>query len=107
MKSDIKVLRCTESAILPRKAYGDSYLFEDAAFDLFSDSDIVLQPMSRIVATTGIKVIIPEGYWIKFHDRSGLAFKNGLTVLAGVIDQAYTGLFQVILLNTESENIFS
>ena len=101
--------------ILPSKAH--TGIFEDAAYDLFpfltmNESDkntdsleeIVLFPGERRLIRTGLRAIIPEGYWIKFHERSGLANK-GIHVMGGVIDNAYTGEWRVILYNSDSNPI--
>lgn len=55
------------------------------------DLQVVVPPFARVLVPTGLKFRIPEGYSIRLHPRSGLAFKNGI-VLAnceGVIDQDY------------------
>ena len=100
--------------IVPSKAHTGS--FEDAAYDLFpfipmnedKDTDsleeIVLFPGERRLIRTGLRAIIPEGYWVKFHERSGLANK-GIHVMGGVIDNAYTGEWRVILYNSDSNPI--
>lgn len=87
-------------AILPSKAHTSQ--FEDAAYDLFycGKSSIVLEPNEHHSFPTGLSCIIPEGYWLKFHGRSGLATKKGIQVLAGVIDSGYTGELRVVLENT-------
>jgi dUTP pyrophosphatase len=49
---------------------------------------------------TGISMSIPKGYYGRVAPRSGLALKNGLDVLAGVIDNDFISEVQVILYNT-------
>jgi dUTP pyrophosphatase len=49
----------------------------------------------------GFSMMPPAGTYGRLAPRSGLALKNGLHVLAGVIDPDYTGLVSVILLNTD------
>ena len=71
----------------------------DAAFDLRSRVDEVISPMERKVIPTGIKVAIPPGHAGLIWDRSGLAAKNGLHTLAGVIDSGYRGEVGVVLIN--------
>ena len=46
---------------------------------------------------------IPEGYYGRIAPRSGLAHKNGIDVLAGVVDSSYRGEIRVILYNTDKE----
>ena len=50
-------------------------------------------------------MVIPEGYYGQFEGRSGLAYKNGIHVLGGVIDSNYRGELKVIVTNTGSEAI--
>ena len=46
---------------------------------------------------TGIILEIPSGYYGRIEPRSGLAYKDGIDVLAGVIDEDYRGNIKVIL----------
>ena len=98
--------KLVNTAILPKKAYS-SNIFEDAAFDLFSNQQttdsLVIPPNSRVIVPTGIRVIIPSGYWVKFHDRSGNAAKYGIHILGGIIDNTYTGEWKVILQNSSDD----
>lgn len=63
--------------------------------------DIVLQPGQSALIPTGLKFAIPEGFEIQVRPRSGLAFKNGITVLnsPGTIDSDYRGELGIILIN--------
>lgn len=63
--------------------------------------EIVLQPGQSALIPTGLKFAIPEGFEIQVRPRSGLAFKNGITVLnsPGTIDSDYRGELGVILIN--------
>tara|TARA_Y100001937_G_scaffold109591_1_gene154425 strand:+ start:43086 stop:43511 length:426 start_codon:yes stop_codon:yes gene_type:complete len=73
----------------------------DAGYDLFSTEDVSLQPLQRKVVKTGIKLSIPAGFYGRVAPRSGLAVKNGVDVLAGVIDSGYNGEIGVVLINTD------
>ncbi len=75
----------------------------DAGMDLYSAEDLVLKPGERKVVKTGICVAIPEGHVGLVWDRSGLAAKNSLHVLAGVIDSGYRGEIGVVLINLSDE----
>lgn len=79
----------------------------DAAADLPSRLDVVIEPRSRCLVPTGFAVAIPEGYCGLVLPRSGLALKHGLTVLnsPGLIDSGYRGELQVILYNTGDEPV--
>lgn len=52
---------------------------------------------AQVVVPTGIAVEIPDGYYGRIAPRSGLAFRYGFDVLAGVIDPDYRGELKVIL----------
>ena len=67
---------------------------------------ITLQPLERALVKTGIFLEIPVGYEAQVRPRSGLAFKNGVTVLnsPGTIDADYRGEVGVILINLSNEN---
>lgn len=79
----------------------------DAAADLPSRLDVVIDPGGRALVPTGFAVAIPEGYCGLILPRSGLAAKHGLTVLnaPGLIDSGYRGELQVILLNTDHDPV--
>ena len=82
---------------------GLSYAHEgDAAFDLRSSINYVLQPQQRFAIPTGIALQIPEGYAGLVIPRSGLALKYGISIVnaPGLIDSGYRGEIKVILLNT-------
>ena len=67
---------------------------------------ITLKPLERALVKTGIFLEIPVGYEAQVRPRSGLAFKNGVTVLnsPGTIDADYRGEVGVILINLSNEN---
>jgi dUTP pyrophosphatase len=69
------------------------------------DTDIVLQPMERVLIPTGFFMEIPQGYEAQIRPRSGLAIKYGITVLntPGTIDADYRGEIKIILINLSKE----
>jgi dUTP pyrophosphatase len=71
----------------------------------YLEESIIIQPLSHKLIKTGLKVAIPEGYEIQVRPRSGLAFKEGVTVLntPGTIDSDYRGDIGVILYNTSDD----
>tara|TARA_Y100001973_G_scaffold81986_1_gene121032 strand:+ start:356 stop:823 length:468 start_codon:yes stop_codon:yes gene_type:complete len=71
----------------------------DAGYDLYSTEFCSINPLSRRLVSTGIKIEIPEGYYGRIAPRSGLAVKKGLDVMAGVIDSGYRGELKVLLVN--------
>jgi dUTP pyrophosphatase len=70
------------------------------------DAPVLLKPLQRALISTGLFVEIPVGYEAQIRPRSGLAFKNGVTVLntPGTIDADYRGEIRVILVNLSSED---
>ncbi len=69
-------------------------------------ADTVLKTGKIKLISTGIKIIIPEGYEGQIRPRSGLALKHGITVLntPGTIDSDYRGIVKVILINLGEED---
>ena len=65
------------------------------------ENEIVLNPGERTLVPTGISFSLPEGYEAQIRPRSGLAIKNGVTLLntPGTIDSDYRGEIMVILHN--------
>jgi len=84
----------TSSGIVPAYATPAS-----AAFDLRSTIAASMAPGKRIVIPTGAFLDIPDGYCGQIWPRSGLAYHNGIEVLAGLIDSDYTGEIKAILRN--------
>lgn len=96
--SILLVKRLNEEAQIP--TYGSS---QAAGLDLYANEHVVLSPKSRVAVNTGIAISIPVGYVGLIWPRSGLAYNNGIDVLAGVIDSDYRGEIKVILLNTDED----
>lgn len=65
------------------------------------EGPVTLKPMQRMLVPTGLFMEIPEGYEGQVRPRSGLAIKNGITVLntPGTIDADYRGEVKIILIN--------
>jgi len=74
-----------------------------AGFDLYADAPtqnvVKIPPFVRVVFNAGVKVAIPVGYAGFIWPRSGLAVKQGLQVLGGLIDSDYRGEIKVCLHN--------
>lgn len=69
---------------------------------------IVLEPGSRVCIPTGLYIALPEGYEAQVRPRSGLALKEGITVLntPGTIDADYRGNIGVILINQGLKTVY-
>lgn len=87
---------------LPRPSYAKP---GDAGLDLRSTEDIVIEPGQRALISTGIALAIPQGYAGFVQPRSGLAIKQGMTLVntPGLIDSGYRGEIRIIALNTDRE----
>jgi dUTP pyrophosphatase len=81
----------------------------DAGADLMATEDVELAPGERHMVGTGVALAIPEGYAAFVHPRSGLAARQGLTIVnaPGTIDAGYRGEIKVCLLNTDRETPIS
>ena len=66
---------------------------------------ISLEPLQRKLIKTGIHLELPKGYEAQIRPRSGLAYKNGITVLnsPGTIDADYRGEISVLLVNLSNQ----
>jgi dUTP pyrophosphatase len=92
---EIKIKKIKPYAVIPSYAHPG-----DAGMDLYSAEDYLILGEQRQLISTGISTEFPEGHVALIWDKSGLAAKQGLTVLAGVIDHGYRGEWQVVLFNT-------
>lgn len=90
-KLTIKVLKLSDSAKLPTKADGDM------CYDVYADEDKLVKNGEITTVKTGIKISPPEGYHYSVRDRSGLAAKHGLHIVAGQIDNSYRGELLICL----------
>ena len=91
---NLYVSRVHEDAKLPTKG---SKLA--AGYDLYSCEDVNIAPWSKQMVSTGISMTVPDGTYGRIAPRSGLAHKNSIDVLGGVIDKDYLGEVKVILMN--------
>jgi len=76
-----------------------------AGLDIYSIETISIAPQQRLLARTGLAVAIPDGFYGRLAPRSGLATKQGLDVLAGVIDSDYRGELCCLLYNAGDETV--
>ena len=101
--TELLVRRLHPDAQMPAGAYDG-----DAGLDLASIEEVVLQPGERHTVATGLAVAIPAGHAGFVQPRSGLASRQGITVVnsPGLIDAGYRGELKVVLLNTDSDESF-
>lgn len=97
---EIAVTRLPHNADLPLPAYETA---QSAGMDLAAaiDAPMTLAPSKRAMVPTGLAIALPAGFEAQVRPRSGLAAKNGVTVLntPGTIDADYRGEVKVILVN--------
>ena len=89
-------VKCHEDAIVPvYEKHGD------AACSLRVVEDYVVRPGERVLAKTGLKIAIPEGFEAQIRPRSGLALKHGIGMVnsPGTIDSDYRGEIGIIVIN--------
>lgn len=106
----LQVFCMTPTATLPRRG-SEGAVGYDLSADIWlsnggsigSSGSVAIAPGDRLSINTGIAMAIPHGYMGHILPRSGLAKKNGIVVLGGVIDPDYRGELLVMLLNTGSE----
>mgnify|MGYP005826148683 FL=1 len=90
----MKIKRLSESARLPTRANKS-----DAGWDLYSSEETSVLPSCRRTISTSVALAVPEGCVGLIWPRSGLAVKDGIDVLAGVVDAGYRGEVKVCLYN--------
>ena len=102
MSEVVKITKLKDSAVIPE------YQTEQAAgMDLCAclDEPRTLQPMERAIIPTGLAIELPANYEAQIRARSGLAIKNGITMINGIgtIDADYRGEIGVLIVNLGSE----
>jgi dUTP pyrophosphatase len=100
---ELPIRRLRDDATLPSQAYTG-----DAGLDLAACDRHEVGPGERAVIPTGLAVEIPEGFGGFVLPRSGLAARDGITLLnaPGLIDAGYRGEVQVVFHNTDREQTF-
>jgi len=101
---EILVSKLHPAAIVPTYAKPG-----DAGADLYAIEEKTLRPGERSLVKTGIAIALPEGFVGLVHPRSGLALKNGISVVntPGTIDSGYRGEIGVVLINHDLNESFS
>ena len=101
----VDIMRLPHGADLPLPEYATP---DSAGVDLLAavSEDVSLAPGERKLIPTGIALSLPRGYEAQIRPRSGLALKNGLTLLntPGTIDADYRGEIGIILANLGQES---
>lgn len=94
----VRITRIDDDVELPSYAYEG-----DAGLDLRAAEDVLLRPFERHLVSTGLAVAIPDGYAGFVQPRSGLAIKQGLSILntPGLVDAHYRGELKIIAINLD------
>lgn len=98
---DIEILLTSDKAKIPTHA-----TLYSAGYDLYAVEPGTIAPLERKLIKTNVCMAIPIGYYGRIAPRSGTALKNGIDVLAGVIDSDYRDEIGVILYNSDKSNYF-
>ena len=92
----IGIYREHPDAKMPEIAYGNS-----AAFDLYCVEDTVIPGLGNAMIPVGLRMTIPDGWYVHFATRSGHGIKKNLRVHPGVIDAGYAGPCGVKMFNLD------
>lgn len=95
---EVRVRRLDPEVPLPGYAHPG-----DAGADLTTTEDVTLAPGERRLVPTGVAIALPEGYVGLVHPRSGLAARQGLSIVnaPGTVDAGYRGELKVCLVNLD------
>ena len=93
-------IKITTKSTHPLPAY-ETLLSAGMDLRAFIIEPVVIKPLQRQLIPTGLYIELTEGLEAQIRPRSGLAFKNGITVLnsTGTIDADYRGELKVLLIN--------
>lgn len=96
---DVLLRRLDPGVPLPAYAHD-----ADAGADLAAAADVTLEPGERALVPTGIAIALPDGWAAFVHPRSGLAAREGITIVnaPGTVDAGFRGEIRVCLLNTDA-----
>ena len=102
-KMTLEFIKIHPDAVSPKYNYPT-----DSGFDLHSTDGVGIPPQSRMLVGTGLKFNIKDGFEMQVRPKSGLALKQGLTVLntPGTVDSGYDGEVKVILYNSSHDTVY-
>jgi dUTP diphosphatase len=103
---ELRIVRLPHGADLPLPAYQSAHA---AGLDLMAavQTPVTLTPGERCLVPCGIAIALPDGFEAQVRPRSGLAARNGVTVLntPGTIDADYRGEIKVLLINLGNDPV--
>jgi len=97
----LKVKKLHPEAKLPTKGTSEA-----AGLDIYALELTELPPSKTTSVRTGIAVAIPDHYFMKFMEKSGIAYRTNLVIRAGVIDSDYRGELKVMYYNASESSAF-
>lgn len=78
----------------------------DAGMDVYSNAEMTIMPGEITAIPTGVKMELPEGYAALVWDKSGIALKNGIKTMGGVLDAGFRGEVKIIMTNLSKDSFF-
>ena len=98
----VNIKRLHNNVELPRYAYPG-----DAGLDLRASKAVDIKPFQRVLIPTGLAIALPDGYAGFVQPRSGMAFKQGLSIVntPGLIDSQYRGELKIIAINLDPDEV--
>ncbi|CAA0365506.1 Deoxyuridine 5'-triphosphate nucleotidohydrolase (modular protein) [Alteromonas alvinellae] len=96
----IKVVKRHPDAAMPSMAHED-----DAGLDLQTMESVVLPPGKSCVLPSGIAMQLPKGFYGRISNRSKIASKKNVAVMARIIDKPFTGEIKINLINLGQETV--
>lgn len=91
----IKFKKDDDRATIPSIAYGNS----SACFDLIAIEETIILAGKSAFVPNGLKVIVPENWFLEFANRSGNGINKNLRIHPGIIDSGYTGPLAIKIYN--------
>lgn len=103
----VKVKKLHPEAVVPQYQTKGAAGFDLHAFLKEYPMGIIIPPKQRLLVGTALVMEVPEGFELQIRPRSGLAFKQGVTVLnsPGTVDSDYRGEIKVLLINNGTEDV--
>lgn len=93
--ADIGIFLEDKRAKMPKVAYKGT----SACFDLICIEDTIIPARGSAIVPNGLRIAVPNGYYLEFATRSGMGIKQNLRVHPGIIDSGYSGELSVKVFN--------
>ncbi|CAD5226148.1 unnamed protein product [Bursaphelenchus xylophilus] len=100
---EIRTDHVTKVTLIDGKAKTPEKKDNSPAFIIYSSTEVVIPPRGQSLVSTGLKMEIPEGFYVRIAALYGLASEHHIQAGAGVIDEDYRGEIKVCLFNHGEE----